>query len=80
MSRGKICNTRQVDLIVEEVPVRYEFVRGAKFRMMHPERDVLATVHCGVSGIAKKVTVEKCARNSFYNKPDVDGKLPSSNT
>merc|ERR1712029_1338336 len=75
-----IWTNRQGDLIVEEVPVSYGFVGTAKFCMMHPERELLATVHCGVSAQAKNIMVEKCARNSFYNSPDIDGKLPSSNT
>ena len=67
-------------MIVEEVPVQYEFVSNAKFQMMHPERQVLATIHCGVRSRDKKVTVEKCARNSQYKMEDIDGKLPTNNT
>jgi len=74
-----IWTNREVDLIVEEVPVQYEFVSNAKFQMMHPERQVLATIHCGVSSRDKKVTVEKCARNSQYKMEDIDGKLPTNN-
>jgi len=67
---------REVDLIVEEVPVRYDFVQNAKFRMLHPERKILASIHCGVSGQAKKITLEKCARNHGYSRADIDNKSP----
>jgi len=67
---------REVDLIVEEVPVRYDFVGNAKFRMLHPERKILASIHCGVSGRDKKITLERCARNHGYCSKDIVDNSP----
>jgi len=67
---------REVDLIVEEVPVRYDFVRNAKFRMLHPERKILASIHCGVSSKDNKITLERRARNYGYSSQDIDEKSP----
>lgn len=33
-------------------------------------------IHVGVSGLANKITLEKLARKSGYNRTDVNGQLP----
>ncbi len=62
--------------MTEEIPVSYDFVqRGDIWRRDNP--NLVAIVHCGVSHLATKITVETVAYNCGYKREDVDGCCPA---
>eukprot|EP00088_Acartia_fossae_P026326 TRINITY_DN27144_c0_g1_i1.p1 TRINITY_DN27144_c0_g1~~TRINITY_DN27144_c0_g1_i1.p1 ORF type:complete len:205 (-),score=36.52 TRINITY_DN27144_c0_g1_i1:264-878(-) len=65
---------KSVEIVTEEIPVSYSFVQGQVPSKWKP---VDFVVHVGVSGMASTITLETCANNSGYNRPDVDGSCPA---
>lgn len=63
-----------VEIIVDEVPVSYDFV---KTQVPNKYGDVDFVVHVGVSSLATDIVLETCANNTGYNSNDIDGCCPS---
>lgn len=59
----------EIDLFVCEVPVEYQAVQNL-LPLMWKEHQPQFVVHVGVSGLAKKVTLEQCGHNKGYTRPD----------
>ena len=73
-------NHDQIDVVIEEIPVNYEFVQNnvpEKWADLKPKP--MFYVHVGVSHIAKKVTLETIGHNTCYSSPDVVGACPKNN-
>jgi len=79
--KERLWDNERVKLVVQEIPVDYEFVQQNVPRLWTGEDEsdgngVLALIHVGVSGIARKITIETKAHNSGYLRKDVNGKCP----
>lgn len=69
--------------MIQEIPVCYDFVQQQVPHSLEciqgcQTKAPLAIVHVGVSGIAKKITIETEAKNCGYNRPDVNQKCPAN--
>jgi len=73
----KIGVAHNINLVTVEVPVVYEAVKELVPTLWLEYKPQLV-VHVGVSGIAEEVTIESCANNSGYYRPDVCGKTAPS--
>ncbi|CAG0897859.1 unnamed protein product [Darwinula stevensoni] len=60
----------RVQLVVEEIPVDYDFVMREIPRRWR-ELDPHLVVHVGVSSTCEGVTLEQCANNVGYQRPDM---------
>ena len=67
----------QIELVIDEIPVSYNFVEKNVTKKWE-EHDPIFYVHCGVSHLAKQVTLETLGHNKTYDRPDVDGQVPES--
>ena len=70
-----VWNEEKHSLHCEQIPVEYDFVLQqvpAKWREIDPD----FIVHVGVSHLADKLTLEKHAHNTGYNKPDIRSMCP----
>ncbi|GAB6032405.1 hypothetical protein CHUAL_011042 [Chamberlinius hualienensis] len=67
-----------VKLVTELIPVEYEFVRTTIKNLWNKYCPKLV-VHCGVSGVAKDLTLEQIAHNDGYRSLDIRGLLPPEN-
>lgn len=81
--KERLWDNARVKLVVQEIPVDYEFVQQNVPRIWTGSDEaggegnaVLALIHVGVSGIASKITIETQAHNSGYFRKDVNGKCP----
>jgi len=68
----------QNTLIIEEIPVEYEFIQKNVPEKWEDQRPDFV-VHVGVSSLAKAVTLETQAHNDGYEKPDVKSCYPHAN-
>ena len=73
-----IWSDRDNTLIIEEIPVEYDFVQKQVPEKWEPQNPDFV-VHVGVSSLAKKVTLECLAHNDGYDKPDVKACYPHEN-
>ena len=70
-----VWNEEKHTLYCEQIPVEYDFVLQkvpSKWKEIDPD----FIVHVGVSHLADKLTLEKQAHNTGYDKPDVTSKCP----
>lgn len=67
----------EIDLHVCEVPVEYQAVQNL-LPSMWKEHQPQLVVHVGVSGLAKKVTLEQCGHNKGYKRLDNCNFCPAS--
>ena len=70
-----VWNEEKHTLYCEQIPVEYDFVLQkvpSKWKEIDPD----FIVHVGVSHLADKLTLEKQAHNTGYDKPDVSSKCP----
>ena len=63
LHQERLWDNERVKLVVQEIPVDYEFVQQNIPRLWTGEDEsdgngVLALIHVGVSGIARKITIE----------------------
>ena len=66
------------EVVVEEIPVQYDFVlKEVPDRWSSLQPDFI--IHVGVSHLAEKLTLERQANNTGYDKPDVTGLCPPGN-
>ncbi|GFR08282.1 pyroglutamyl-peptidase 1 [Trichonephila clavata] len=71
-------NITDYNLIAKELPVEYEFVSKGVPELWEKFKPKLV-VHCGMSELAKCVTLEKVAHNEEYIGCDVKGQVPMQN-
>lgn len=67
-----------VDLVTCHIPVQYDYVLS-QIQTLWKKHKPKLVVHCGVSGVAKELTLEQLAHNSGYKSEDVKGSLPPNN-
>ncbi|KAK3912351.1 Pyroglutamyl-peptidase 1 [Frankliniella fusca] len=63
-------------LIVQEIPVDYE-ESVKRLTVLCEEHKPILVINVGVSDLAKEITLETCASKHGYEKPDVQGKIPT---
>ena len=73
LHQERLWDNERVKLVVQEIPVDYEFVQQNVPRLWTGEDEsdgngVLALIHVGVSGIARKITIETKVGHFSYNK------------
>ncbi|XP_005107404.1 pyroglutamyl-peptidase 1 [Aplysia californica] len=76
---AKLGLSDDVELIIYELPVVYEDVKKIIPGLWEKHKPVLM-VHVGVSGIADEITLEQQAHNDGYNRCDVRGVTPITQT
>lgn len=65
-----------ISLIVEEIPVEYDETLK-RLSKLKDEHNPTLMIHVGVSHKAKNITLESCASKHGYDRPDVQGKIPT---
>nr|CAG4642842.1 EOG090X0F1W [Evadne anonyx] len=67
-----------IKLILQEIPVKYDFVKNRIPKMWELYRPKLM-VHVGVSGKARELNLEQQAFNNGYVQVDISGCIPDGN-
>ncbi|XP_017764648.1 PREDICTED: pyroglutamyl-peptidase 1 [Eufriesea mexicana] len=79
---NKLCaNSKEmtdVEIIVKEIPVSYEDVTMYISKLWKEYKPILI-LHTGVSSKAQCLTIECCAHNNGYLRPDIFNKCPDEN-
>ncbi|CAH1115503.1 unnamed protein product [Psylliodes chrysocephalus] len=68
-----------ITIIKKEIPVQYSHIQ-TKIPQLWEEHKPLLVIHVGVSGEAKQITLEKCAKRDGYKRLDVTGATHSTGT
>ena len=71
----KYWQNSNVDLIIDEIPVNYEFIQN-QITTKWQDQNPVFFVHVGVSHLATNVQLESLAHNKTYDRPDVEDKCP----